>query len=250
MKTFYQSSGKIVQAVFFSVGHLRVLLPLYMVFPPVFTGNPGDVHPMTNFGKPSPATFTNRLASFFPVEGHAQYFISICADIPNDKDPDRVVYRKEPGHVFVILEKKDSLGSPQTITQVFGFYPRRPASSLVFKNVRCRILDNGSRQYNAALVKQLTAAEFLIILENAQALAGRKYNINKFNCYDYALRLFNSLPGIDTIPVRHIKFPFIFGRGGSPCALYRDLEKLRRDSSVWAPHIRIGTFVAPASYAK
>ncbi len=242
--------SKVLNAVFFSVGHLRVLLPLYMAFPPVYTGHPEDVHTMANYDKPSPKTFSNRLASFFPVDEHARYSISLCADIPHDKDPDRVVYRKEPGHVFVILEKKDPLSSPQTITQVFGFYPRRPASSLVFKNVRCRILDNGNRQYNAALVKELTATEFLFILEKAQALAARKYNINKYNCYDYALQLFNSFQGIDTLPVRHIKFPFIFGRGGSPCALYRDLEKLRRDSSAWAPHIRIGTFVAPASFAK
>ena len=110
------------------------------------------------------------------------------------------------------------------------------------------MLDNGEREYNAVVKKELTAGEFGLILQKAKELTAKKYNINKYNCYDYALEVFNSLPGIEQIPVRHVKFPLIFGRGGSPCGLYRDLEKLKAAGSVWAPVIKFGVFKAPASY--
>ena len=189
-----------------------------------------------------------RLACFNPLLPDAGYAVSLCADLPDNDRPDKVYVKKETGHVFLILRKNMPGDSGQTISQVFGFYPRRPVSSLVFKNVRCEILDNGKREYNAVVTKELTAEEFGIVVQKAQELTAKKYNINKYNCYDYALDVFNSLPGIEKIPVRHVKFPLIFGRGGSPCGLYRDLEKLKANGSAWAPYIQFGVFKAPASY--
>ncbi len=185
---------------------------------------------------------------FSPLEERADYSISICADIPDDNDPGRVYYKKEPGHVFLILQKTDSSSGNKMMTQVFGFYPQRPVSSVVFKTVRCDILDNSKRRYNARLTKQITADEFRILLRKAEDLAKKKYNLNRYNCYDYAVEVFNALPGIEKLPVTHVRFPFIFGRGGSPCSLYRDLETLKTSGSVWAPAIQFGDLIAPASY--
>ena len=186
-----------------------------------------------------------RLASFNPLQPEAEYSISLCADIPDNDRPDKVYVKKETGHVFLILQKSIP---GKAIAQVFGFYPVRPVSSILFKNVRCEILDNGKREYNASVTKKLSATEFAALLQKAKALTNRKYNINRFNCYDYAVEVFNSLPGIEKLPVTHVKFPFIFGRGGSPCGLYRDLEKLKAAGSVWAPAIQFGVFKAPASF--
>jgi len=54
----------------------------------------------------------------------------------------------------------------------------------------------------------------------------KKYNLNKYNCYDYALELYNSIPGTEALPTLKVKFPFKFGRGGSPCGLYKVLKEL------------------------
>jgi hypothetical protein len=200
---------------------------------------------------PAPGTkiirdLAERFVLFQPLREHEVYSITIAADIPDNKRPGKVYYKKEPGHVFIILEQRDTTTS-ESVAQVWGFYPVRPVSSVFLRTVRCQLNDNGKRTYDARITKRLTAEEFEAVKQQAAALAKKKYNLNKYNCYDYAVELFNSIPGIEKLPVTHVKFPFIFGRGGSPCGLYRDLQKLKTGNSGWAPAIEFGSFSAPAS---
>jgi hypothetical protein len=185
------------------------------------------------------------LQVFYPLQHTAEYWVTICADLPANDNPKCVFKKGEPGHVFLILTKKDPL-TAAIITRSFGFYPRLPVSCLL-KQVRSKILDNSYREYNAALEKKLTTEEFEMILEKCTELAKNKYNLKKNNCYDYVLKIFNSLPGIEKLPVTKVKFPFIFGRGGSPCGLYTDLKKLSANGSAWAPFIRFGIFQSPGN---
>ncbi len=186
-----------------------------------------------------------RFECFEPVQSDAFYFIELCADLPDNNNPKRIRVGDETGHVFIILSKQSGEPGGTIIEQSFGFYPRRPASSLIFKNVRPEILDNRNREYNVCLARQLTPSEFEFILEKAKEFSMKKYNINRFNCYDYALAVFNSLPGIEKITARHIKFPFVLGYGGSPCGLYEDLLQLKANGSSWARFIHFGIFKSP-----
>ncbi len=74
----------------------------------------------------------------------------------------KVFYKKEPGHVFIILEKKDTLTN-QFIAKVWGFYPVRPVSCILFKKTNSVLTDNSKREYNAAITKTLTKEEFNIV---------------------------------------------------------------------------------------
>jgi hypothetical protein len=186
----------------------------------------------------------SRFKKFDSIQGEAAYSIALCADIPDNNNPDRVHVKDETGHVFIVLTK---IAGIDTVDVVFGFYPRRPASSILFKNVRCEILDNGNRKYDVHIKKDINAEEFDLMIDKSVELTGKKYNLNKYNCYDYALELVNALPGVEKLVPRHIKFPFIFGRGGSPCGLYRDLEKIKNSESSWTPYINFGDFRAPKS---
>jgi hypothetical protein len=183
-----------------------------------------------------------RLEVFYPVDS-ADYSLTICADLPDNNNTKRVYKKGEPGHVFLILSKK-SIVTGETINRSFGFYPRL-AVTCFFKQSRSRILDNHDREYNASIGKKLSKIEFEGILEKCRELAKKKYNLKKYNCYDYVIEVFNSLPGIEKLPVTKVKFPFIFGRGGSPCGLYSDLEKLASNGSAWASAIRFGVFRSP-----
>lgn len=188
-----------------------------------------------------------RFKCFAQQHDHNQYFITLCGDVPDNLRPHKVYFKKESGHVFLILSMKDTVCHTESVSTVFGFYPQRPASSIIFKNVRCEILDNSERSYDVQIKKKLSSSEFELILENAISFAQKKYNLNQYNCYNYALDVFNSLPGIEKLPVNKVRFPFIAGKGGSPCCLYRDLAKLKQEGSVWAPFISFGFFKAPAS---
>jgi hypothetical protein len=189
---------------------------------------------------------SDRFLQFTPLATNEIYRISIAADVPDDLRPHKVYVKKEPGHVFLILEQIDTL-SGEGRSMVWGFYPERPVSSVFLRNVRCEFNDNSGRTYDVSVTRQLTDSAFKIVREKAISLGTRKYSLNKYNCYDYAVEVFNSIPGLAKIPVTHVKFPFIFGRGGSPCGLYADLKALKDSAISWADDIVFGSFTAPIS---
>lgn len=186
----------------------------------------------------------DELAVFDNGETMATYRISLCADVPNDKKPWKVAYRQETGHVFLILQKISGI---DTISKVFGFYPKRGLPVLFFKKITSQIKDNSKRVYDVDVTKELSAVEFDTVLTRCIVNAQQVYHINKFNCYDYAVGIFNSIADEHPLPVRHIRFPLIFGKGGSPCAVYQDLQQVKANDPVRASCIRFGSLMAPSS---
>jgi hypothetical protein len=194
--------------------------------------------------KESATLLSSRFKVFNTHAGHQTYQITIAADVPDNKRPLKVYHKKETGHVFLILEQKDTL-TQKSVAQVFGFYPVRPVSSLLMRTVKCKILNNGGRVYDAALTQQLTKEQFETVLKKAIELSCKKYNLNKYNCYNYAIEVFNSIPGIEYLQPVKTKFPFVFGKGGSPCGLYKQLLAVNEtDSRI---KISIGMLKAPIS---
>jgi hypothetical protein len=193
---------------------------------------------------PYSVNIADELEIFHNGVSNAVYRISLCADVPNNKKPWRVARGQQAGHVFLILQK---INGADTINKVFGFYPKKGLPTLFFKKIKSKIKDNSKRAYDADITKELSAGEFDSILVKSVLYAQRVYHINKFNCYDYALKIFNSIAGMDTLPVSHMRFPFIYGKGGSPCSIYKDLKKLKESNSVWGSYIRFGSLVAPVS---
>lgn len=193
---------------------------------------------------PYPINLSEQLQVFNNEIVKAEYLISLCADVPNNKRPLQVAHYQQCGHVFLILQK---INGRDTLSKVFGFYPKSGLPVLFFKTIKSRIKDNSKREYDVDLTKELTAEEFNTVLSRSVFHASHPYHINKFNCYDYAVDIFNSIAGNDSIPTTHIRYPFIFGKGGSPCCVYKDLKKLKESNSIWATYIRFGRFTAPIS---
>ena len=177
------------------------------------------------------------------------YSITVCADIPDNNNSSNPVYENEPGHVFVTLSKNESKPGKSPVSVSFGFYPRYIAMILFIRKMPGEIRVSSEREYDVSVTKRLSFSEFQKTLFNAKLLAQRKYHLNLFNCYDYAIQLFNSAGGEDTLPVSRIKFPFTGGFGGSPCCLYKDLEKLKNKSSL-ASNIHFGITKAPVTCSK
>lgn len=173
------------------------------------------------------------------------YRISLCADVPNNKKPLRVAYKQETGHVFLILQKITP--DNDTISKVFGFYPRGGLQTLFFKKTKSYIKDNSRREHDVAISKKLSARQFDSVLAKSIKLAERKYHMNRYNCYDYAVEIYNSVAGASTLPLKYIRFPFIFGKGGSPCCVYRDLQQLQNSGATLNADISFGMLAAPCS---
>lgn len=175
---------------------------------------------------------------------NAVYSIRICADVPDDSRPMRIAKQQETGHVFVVLQQ---INGVDTTNRVFGFYPKHGLQTLFFKRTRSVIKDNSYRQYDVAIWRDLTAAQFDTVVKRAVELSEKRYHMNRFNCYDYALGIFNSVAGVHALPVVHVRFPFIFGRGGSPCSVYKSFKQLIEAGSFWTHLISFGHQVAPIS---
>lgn len=186
------------------------------------------------------------LRTFPPHHPGAIYSILLCADVPNNKKPYQVARHQQTGHVFLVMLMIDTLNS-DTASQSFGFYPKRGLPTLFFKTIRSVIKDNSLREHDVYISRKLERLDFEKALSLSINEAKRIYHINKYNCYDYALRIFNAVAGPDTLPVTHVRFPFIFGRGGSPVGLYKDLERLKNNGSALAGSIFFGKFIAPLS---
>lgn len=189
----------------------------------------------------------DRFQLFAPLTSNAIYTITICADVPDNNNIESVHLGQRPGHVFLILEKVDSSALDHSVVQVFGFYPVRQRSSLIGGNVLSKLVDNSGREYNASLSRKVSVSQFSLLLEKSKQLALRKYNLRRFNCYDYVLAVFNSIPGTEKLPVTHVKLPYFMGTAGSPCGLYRDLKKLKENQPGRFPSIQLGNFIAPES---
>lgn len=196
--------------------------------------------------KETEISIQKELASFDTDVPGAVYKITLCADVPNNKKPHKVAHNQQTGHVFLILQQMNPQRS-DTISQVFGFYPKRGLPVLFFKRMKSVIKDNSKRFYDAAVSKTLTADEFDAVLQKARELAGYTYHINQFNCYDYALQIFNVAAADDPLALRYVKFPFIFGKGGSPVGVFQELKRLKSNGSAWSSSIVFGDFEAPKS---
>jgi hypothetical protein len=157
----------------------------------------------------------------------------------------RVVRRQETGHVFLVLQKINP--GTDTINRVFGFYPRKGLQTLFFKRTKSVIKDNSYRVHDVQISRELTLSEFDTVMSKAIDLAIRKYHMNRFNCYDYAIEIFNSVAGNHSLPLVYVRFPFIFGRGGSPCSVFKNFSELVKSGSYWKESISFGEMNAPAS---
>jgi hypothetical protein len=173
------------------------------------------------------------------------FWLILCADVPDNRKPMRVARQQETGHVFIILQKINTVND--TTSRVFGFYPRKGLQTVFFRNTKSIIKDNSYREHDVQLSRELSSSEFDTVLAKAIEYSGKRYHMNRFNCYDYAIEIFNSVAGTHPLPLVYVRFPFIFGRGGSPCSVYKSFRELKDSGSYWKDAISFGELVAPIS---
>ena len=120
------------------------------------------------------------------------YSMVLCADIPNNTEPDWLVNTNtNPGHAFITLNKNDG---DHSVTLSFGFYPSISVLSFPGVPVGSMVNDDGAHEYNASVATGLTPAQFQTVLETAEYLAGHSsYDLDDYNCTDYALQVWNSV---------------------------------------------------------
>lgn len=170
--------------------------------------------------------------------------IEIFSDIPVDSDPTKLFDWKteSPGHAFLQLSKGNGANS---VIQNIGFYPTTNWKSiLTTAPIDGKIVDNGGHELNASFKMNVSAANFKSILTHILYLSRFiKYDIDDYNCTDFALDVFNYVR-TDKLEIPKYDLPNGESPYGSstPQGLYQKLQQMKNASHPEAGNITIGIY--------
>jgi hypothetical protein len=162
----------------------------------------------------------------------ATYSVKICADLPVNSDPSIIITSGlVPGHAFISMTKTNGT---ESVTQSFGFYPVTSWVSIFNTAIDSKLVDDGGHEYNASMeMTNISALDFQT-LQNYAINKGTtlKYDLNDYNCTDYALEVFNSIRSTPLVVPDQITG----GTGGNnwgttPNGLYNVLNNLSATQS-------------------
>lgn len=209
-------------------------------------GNEIEIVPEWEFENAEAIDLAKALKCFDNISNTgARYSMSLYVDIPVNNDPTELAKGVTPGHSFISMTKSN--GS-STMTQVFGFYPAVGILSVFNSAIKSRIHDNSEHEYDAAItIDSLDEYSFNAAKYLASYLAnGMMYDLNDFNCTDFAMEIFNkAMPLDDQLVVQDWHTNVLnINYGTTPNALYQELSS--RGSGGKAT-ISVGTASAKAT---
>jgi hypothetical protein len=168
--------------------------------------------------------------------------IEIFADIPVDADPTKLFdfNSGSPGHTFIQLKKSN--GS-KSVIQNIGFYPKT-GWKVVLTNAPLdgKFVDDSQHEFNASLKMNLSPAVLRSALTEVLYLANFiKYDIDDYNCTDFALDVFNKCRSVKLeIPLYDIPGSYPSYGTSTPQGLYNQLKAMKNSNSPEAANINIG----------
>jgi hypothetical protein len=163
--------------------------------------------------------------SSIPDAGSTCY-IEISSDIPVDNNPNAFfdISTMSPGHTFITVSKSNGT---QHVTQNIGFYPKSGYKAMTYAPTAGKLVDNEKHEFNASLFMSLTPAQLSTVLLRMQQLSNLNYDIDQYNCTDWALDIFNSVrPSKLEIPLYGLPDSPMTQATRTPQGLYNKLQQM------------------------
>lgn len=217
-------------------------------------GNSAAVLPSTVYtDEPMAVDFEGRPIKQINLESYLKCFgsipdkgaectIELFTDIPVDGQP-LVGFNTQtgsPGHTFLQLSKKKA---GQSIVQNIGFYPENLVKTLsTTAPVPGTFADDRHHEFNASIKMQLTPTQLnAVIAQMSQVSKRAKYDIDEYNCTDFALEIFNFVNAGNALEIPKIDIPGTMNSYGSntPQGVYLKLSELKRANGLEAGNITI-----------
>ena len=175
--------------------------------------------------------------------------IEILSDIPVDKDPNKIfdLGSRSPGHTFINIRKQN--GS-QSASQNIGFYPNSGLKSILTNApIDGKFVDNGLHEFNCGFKINITAAQLQAAIVQMQRTKSNKYDIDNYNCTDWAMDVFNAAGGNFQIPLYDIpgNYPSVGTR--MPNGVYAKLKEMKNANDPRAGDITIDIVKGWAGYS-
>lgn len=168
--------------------------------------------------------------------------IKILTDIPVDNDPNAFFAweNNSPGHTFIQISK---INGSESVQQNIGFYPVQGWKTLLTPApVAGKFVDNFEHEFNASLTMNLTPEQLQSTLTHIQYLANFiKYDIDDYNCTDFALDVFNYKRGGNQITIPKYSIPGGAAPYGTatPQGLYQKLIEMKKPGGAESSNITI-----------
>jgi len=187
-----------------------------------------------------------------PDEG-ATYSVQLCVDLPVNSEPNMSMNFSgaiNAGHTFLVVAKS---GSGLSVSQSFGYYPQTaPSAWNPFSPIPSAIKDNKGQEINASIIMLINSEQFKAIGSAAINLSAQPYMLDKSNCTNYALNVFNAARTIPLAvePYILVQSGIAIGNGmssapitatinNSPQKLYEKLSTMKTNGDPEATNIQM-----------
>jgi len=187
-----------------------------------------------------------------PSDG-ATYSIQLCVDLPINSTPEASMNFSggvNAGHTFLVLTKS---GNGINVTQCFGYYPQSaPSAWNPFLPIPSAMKDNGDKEINASITMSIDSKQFDVIKSTAINLSTNSYTLDKSNCTDYALGVFNSTRSTPLTMQPYVlrqagialsngmaSSPITVTINSSPQKLYAELSDMKSNGNAEASNIQL-----------
>ncbi|MGN7784865.1 hypothetical protein ACTJIJ_10070 [Niabella sp. 22666] len=165
------------------------------------------------------------------------YKITLYSDIPANGLPELALAPDEddlsnfnPGHTFIRLS---IMQNGTNYEQYFGFYPKtslKGSSSIPTASV---IKNDRDHEYNASITRTIDVSTFYQTVSKAIQWSIKDYDLDDYNCTDYAVGLFNTNNPNPLIIDEKIILPFYMNQDATtPQGLYKTLLKKSNNPAV------------------
>lgn len=154
--------------------------------------------------------------------------IEIFADIPVDNDPNKIFNfgSNSPGHTFLNISKKNA---SQSVSQNIGFYPKAGWKTILTNApMDSKFVNNSDHEFNCGFKINITPAQLKSALIEMQRSKNYKYDIDNYNCTDWALDVFNAAGGNLQIPLYDIPGNYPSTGTRMPNGVYNKLLEMKR----------------------
>lgn len=168
--------------------------------------------------------------------------IEIFSDLPVNGEPNTFFdwENGSPGHSFLQIRKSNGALSVQ---QIIGFYPNeRWKAILTPAPISGKFVDNAGHEFNASLKMSLTPAELQSVINEMLYLKNSiKYDIDEYNCTDFALHIFNFIRPGNPIVIPKYDIPGGMAPNGTstPQGLYQKLSSMKEEGGAEAANINL-----------
>jgi hypothetical protein len=165
--------------------------------------------------------------------------IEILADIPVDSDPNKIFNfdKNSPGHTFLNIRKGNGT---QSVSQNIGFYPKSGLKTMLTNApIDGKFVDNGTHEFNCGFTLNITTAQLNAAIMEMLRTKDRKYDIDNYNCTDWAMDVFNATGANFEIPLYDIPGNYPSTGTRMPNGVYNKLKEMKAANGPQVPNISI-----------